>query len=113
MTSDARSPAAVHDILHCIISHLDPDPYVDPDDAKGRSIRQSLARLATTHSTFTKPALSALWRSLPNDDALKHLLCVIGLAALEDPPKYRGVRPGLVRYSNFYFLCRVLRGLCE
>ena len=106
MTSDSRSPAAVYDILHCVISHLDPDRYPNPSDPEGWSVRQALARLATTHTTFTQPALSALWRSLPNDRALKHLLCVVRLAALEDPPKYRGVCPGLVHYSNF--LCGFL-----
>ncbi|KAM5540972.1 hypothetical protein V8D89_005283 [Ganoderma adspersum] len=84
MISDSRSPAAVHNILHCIISHLDPDPYVDPDDPKGHSIHQALAQLATTHSTFMQPALSALWRSLSNDNVLKHLLCI---GKPQDSPK--------------------------
>ncbi len=101
MTSKSRSLADLHDILHCIISHLDPDPYVySAYHPEGRSVRQSLARLAAAHNTFTQPALSALWRYLPNDDALKHLLCVVGVAR-EVPHEDKERGPVLVRFSNF------------
>ena len=80
VTSQPRSLAAIHDILHCIISHLSPDPYVNTWDQEGFSIRQTLGRLAVTHSMFTQPALAALWRSLSDDEVLKQLLCVVGIA---------------------------------
>ncbi|KAM5540950.1 hypothetical protein V8D89_005261 [Ganoderma adspersum] len=81
MAPESRSPMAIHDVIHCILAHLDPDPYVnDSHNPEGRSIRQALARLARAHSTFTKPTISALWRSLPGDDVLSHLLCVVGIA---------------------------------
>ena len=102
MAPESRSPIAIHDIIHCIIAHLDPDPYVnDPHDQEGRAIRQALARLARTHSTFTKPALSALWRYLSMGDyVLNHLLCVVGVAK-EVPMKDGWSGPRLVRQSGF------------
>ena len=101
MAPEPHSPVAIHDIIHCIIAHLDPDPYVDDShNPEGRSVRQALARLARTHSTFTKPALSELWRSLPGDDVLCHLLCVLGIAN-EVPQEDGWSGPRLVRLSNY------------
>ena len=101
MVPEPRYPVAIYDIIHCIIAHLDPDPYVDDShNPEGRSIRQALARLARTHSTFTKPALSELWRSLPGDDVLCHLLCVLGIAN-EVPQEDGWSGPRLVRLSNY------------
>ncbi|KAM5536122.1 hypothetical protein V8D89_010221 [Ganoderma adspersum] len=78
----------VHDILHHVVSHLAADLDVptpeslrfDVDDSGSDAARQALARLARAHTTFTQPALAALWRFLPSDQALKHLLCVLGIA---------------------------------
>lgn len=83
---------AVNDVLHHVVSHLAADldipppqsPRFDLDDSGSDAARQALARLATVHTTFTQPALAALWRFLPSDDALKHLLCVVGIA--QRPP---------------------------
>ncbi|KAI1793061.1 hypothetical protein LXA43DRAFT_1002605 [Ganoderma leucocontextum] len=60
------------DIIYYITLHL--------TATSSRSARQALARLARAHSSFTKPALAVLWRSLPNAKALEHLLRVVGVA---------------------------------
>ena len=69
------------DIFYCVVSQLDPDSYVNPDPYwnPSLSVRQTLVRLAMTHNIFTRPALSMLWRSLPDDRALKHVLSVVGI----------------------------------
>ena len=98
---EPRPPAAVFDILHCIISYLDPQPHAEANSSEETRIRQALVALATTHSTFTKPALSALWRYLSmGDDVLNHLLCVVGVAK-EVPMKDGWSGPRLVRGSGF------------
>ncbi|PIL37413.1 hypothetical protein GSI_01107 [Ganoderma sinense ZZ0214-1] len=71
------SPAILtEDILFHVVSHL--------SATHSRSARRTLVRLARVHSTFKKPALAVLWRSLPSAEALEHLLCAIGIAQ-EDP----------------------------
>lgn len=79
-----RSPVVNHDILHCIALYLNPGWDVDPDPYEDPSVpvchRQALVRLAMAHSTFARPAMSVLWRSLPSDRALKGVLSVVGIA---------------------------------
>ena len=73
------------DIFYHILSHIIADIDVQPTlessfrsgDSKSDIARRTLARLARAHSSFTKPALSALWGCLPNDEPLRHLLRVI------------------------------------
>ncbi|KAM5532682.1 hypothetical protein V8D89_013651 [Ganoderma adspersum] len=73
------------DILYHILSHIIADIDVQPTlescfqsgNSKSNTARRTLAQMARAHSSFTKPALSALWGSLPSDEALKHLLWVI------------------------------------
>ena len=97
---EPRSPAAMFDILHCIISYLDPEPYTDTKSSEAIAIRKALIRLAITHTMFTKSALSALWRCLPEDDVLYHLLCVVGVAK-EVPIENGWSGPHLVRRLSF------------
>ncbi|PIL23599.1 hypothetical protein GSI_14912 [Ganoderma sinense ZZ0214-1] len=86
---------AINDILRYIVSHLATDldvptpesPRFELDDSGADEARQALVRLAIAHSTFTKPALAALWRFLPSEEPLKHLLCVVGIA--QRPPRDR------------------------
>ncbi|KAI1790579.1 hypothetical protein LXA43DRAFT_946878 [Ganoderma leucocontextum] len=90
------SLVGVNDILHHIVSHLAADldvptpesPRFELDDSESEAARQALAQLARAHSTFAQPALAALWRHLPSDEALKHLLCVVGIA--HRPPELCG-----------------------
>ena len=63
-----------NDMLFHIVSHL------DASGTHSKSVRRALVRLAQAHSTFKKPALATLWRSLPDAKALEHLLCVLGIA---------------------------------
>ncbi|KAI1787406.1 hypothetical protein LXA43DRAFT_712766 [Ganoderma leucocontextum] len=98
----ATSLAGGQDILYYIVLHLAADlnnvphgHYNELTDSK--SARQALARLARVHSSFTRPALAALWRFLWSDKALKHLLCVVGIAQ----------RPPETRHNSWYRLCPV------
>ena len=91
MPAGTPSPSpllAVNDVLHHVVSHLAAEldiptpesPRFEVDDSGSDGARQALARLARTHSTFTQTALAALWRFIPSDEALKYLLCVLGIA---------------------------------
>ena len=88
------------DILYHILSHLTPDPKVPsvflegPADSK--SARNALACLARAHTIFTRPALAVMWRSLPSQGALEHLLCVLELARRPPWPPEQQDRPPLV-----------------
>ncbi len=74
----------LEDILYHTLAHLAADLDVANGvycfDPESRSSRQTLARLARVHSSFTRPALSVLWRDLKSDHALLHLFCVVGIA---------------------------------
>ncbi|KAM5540938.1 hypothetical protein V8D89_005249 [Ganoderma adspersum] len=52
-------------------------PFDEWFDSK--SCRKALACLARSHSTFTRPAVAAIWRSLPSPKALEHILCLVGI----------------------------------
>ncbi|KAI1787419.1 hypothetical protein LXA43DRAFT_713507 [Ganoderma leucocontextum] len=67
----------VQDILYYIFPHLDPDQSSGEDIFR---VRQTLIHSALTCRNFTRPALSALWRSLPSDKPLMSLLCTLGIA---------------------------------
>ena len=72
------------DTFYHILSHLTPDPTprtVDLSESRdSESARKALSRLARVHSSFTQPVLAAMWRSLPSETPLEHLLCVVGIA---------------------------------
>ncbi len=93
----ASSLIGVNDILLHIVSHVIADIDVQPTlescfpsgGSKSNTARQTLARLARVHRRCTQPALDALWRSLPSDEALRHLLCVISMES--NPPLVRGL----------------------
>ena len=101
----ATSPptrTGIHDdIFFQILSHLCADPKADgPSSLSFRETRESisarkaLACLARTHSSFTQPALAEMWRSLPSQEPLEHLLLVVGIA--QRPPPAEWGRPALV-----------------
>lgn len=81
--SSALAPG-LHDIFYHIIFCLDPKALslnnFGKETSESKSARKALACLARSHSSFTQPALAAMWRSLPTHEALEHLLCVIGIA---------------------------------
>ena len=79
----------IQDILYHILAHLAADLKSANASFFGQlqsqATRQTLARLATVHSSFTRPTLSVLWRYLRTDKALLHLLTVVGIA--REPPR--------------------------
>ena len=81
-------PPGLHDVFYLILSHLAPNP-AEPNSnvassfdetPDSTSARKDLACLARAHRSFTQPTLAVLWRSLPSQKPLEHLLCAIGIA---------------------------------
>ena len=70
------------DILHCVFAFLDPDLHLERKDVVYES-RQALAASARTCSGFTGPALSVLWKRLPDDQPLADLLCALDIAEMD------------------------------
>ncbi|PIL25896.1 hypothetical protein GSI_11649 [Ganoderma sinense ZZ0214-1] len=108
-----------NDILYHILSHITADIDIQPTfescfpsgASKSNTARCTLARLATAHSSFTKPALAALWGFLPSDKALKHILWVIKTE--EDSPleNYEAVvthGPSWTRFQEYASLVRTI-----
>ena len=77
------------DILHCVFAFLDPDLHLERNDAV-YEFRQTLAASARTCSGFTGPALSVLWKRLPDDQPLADLLCALGIAVREIDARNEG-----------------------
>ena len=75
----------VQDLLYHIVQHLDPDRSSVEDRTR---VRQTLLSAALTCRNFARPALAALWRSLPSDKPLTHLLFTLKLAGYS--PFYDG-----------------------
>ena len=106
----ATSLIDVNDILLYIVSNIAVDFDAGMVDLAGieSSIepkkvdiaRRTLARLAQVHTRFNQPALAALWKFLPSDEPLKHLLCLVGIA--QRPPHHEDVwrKPSPVRGSR-------------
>ena len=74
----------MEDIAYQVFEHLyastDIDSVEDGVVEHVISCRQALARSARTCKAFTYLALAALWRSLPSDEPLLQLLCILGVA---------------------------------
>lgn len=98
----ALSLTGFHDIFYHILSHLIPELKVLTigfrEMTESKSARKALACLARTHSSFTRPALAQMWRSLPSKKPLEHLLCVVGIAQRRPPEQWD--RPALVGESG-------------
>ena len=81
-------PPGLHDVFYLILSHLAPSSAEPNSNATSSfdetpdstSARKDLACLARAHRSFTEPTLAVLWRSLPSQKPLEHLLCVVGIA---------------------------------
>lgn len=94
----------VNDILDHIVSRIAAELYLSTpepprfewDDSGSDAARQALARLARAHGTFTQPALAALWRYLPSDEPLKHLICVVGIAQRPRHDEDEWITPSMV-----------------
>ena len=99
--SIAIRPSLAHypDILYGIFACLDPADHSDYDAL--HETRRSLAFSARVCREFSAPALSVLWRQLPDDQPLADLLCALGIAAkerdLEAENLDRTLKPG--RYN--------------
>lgn len=88
----ATSLITVDDVLIHIISLVAADLHITNDDLSTLTstgsyrlteidvARRTLAKLARTHSRFKQPALTALWKTLPSDEPLMRLLCLVGIA---------------------------------
>ena len=79
----------IQDILYHVLAHLVADLKSANASFFGQlqsqATRQTLARLATVHISFTGPTLSVLWRYLRTDKALLHLPTAVGIA--RKPPR--------------------------
>ena len=71
-------------IVYHVFEHLYPsvdvDSAYDVDRLDAIHCRQALARAARACRAFSRPALTYLWKSLPNDEPLLRLLCTLGIA---------------------------------
>ena len=103
VVASTTSLTDLHDIFYHILSHLAPDlkglNIAFNETLEAMDTRKTSACLARTHSSFTKPALTEMWRSLPNQKALEHLLCVVGIARKRPLEQCDGA--GLVRKSSY------------
>ncbi|TBU60054.1 hypothetical protein BD310DRAFT_848383 [Dichomitus squalens] len=95
VTATLCSLAHTPDILYRIFS------YFDADDLERQYLpgnvyesRRSLVFAARTCRAFADPALRVLWSSLPDDQPLADLLCILGIAARERSLDNQGLSEG-------------------
>ena len=80
-----RSLADFPDILYDVFAYLDPSQQIGEESVY--DCRRSLAVSARTCRQFTIPALSMLWKRLPDDQPLADLLCALGIVSREPDPE--------------------------